>query len=102
MQPTTSAFKFHMLRTHLEVNTTKNLEQNLDPEEYGFRKNSNGQYIPVITDKPPAPTYLLQEIKCNCQKPNKAGLLCTGCGCRKAGLTCNLLCKCDGQCDNSQ
>ena len=101
MPPTSRAFRFHMLRTHLEVNTLMNLSQSLDPEKFGFQKDKDGQLIPIITDKLPAPSRLLQEIKCGCQKPNRAGLLCTGCGCLKAGLACNFLCKCDCQCNNA-
>ena len=100
MPPTSRAFRFHMLRTHLEVNTSRNLFQSLPPELFGFKRLENGKLVPLITDLPPAPTRLLQEIKCVCSKPNKSGLLCTGCGCRKAGLSCNLLCKCDCLCDN--
>ena len=100
MPPTSRAFRFHMLRAHLEVNSSINLSQTLDPEMYGFYRDAEGLLMPIITDKPPAPNYLLQEIKCSCQKPNRAGLLCTSCGCRKAGLVCNLLCKCECKCDN--
>ena len=101
MPPTSRAFRFHMLRTHLEVSTCKNLEQRLEGEGYGFERNADEHLIPIITDTPPAPSYLLQDMKCSCEKPNRAGLLCTGCGCSKAGLPCTLLCKCDGHCDNN-
>ena len=98
MPPTSRAFRFHMLRTHLEVNNYKNLEQNLNPEDYGFaRKEDN--LIPIVTDKPAAPDYLLQEIRCACMKANRAGLFCTACSCSKAGLPCAPLCKCDGRCE---
>ena len=59
-----------MLRAHLEVNTCKNLEQRLEGEDHGFQRNVDGQLIPIITDKPPAPTCLLQDMKCSCKKPN--------------------------------
>ena len=100
MPPTSRAFRFHMLRTHLEVNTIKNLGQRLREEDNGYERNSEGQLIPIITDMPPAPPYLLKDIKCSCEKPNRAGLLCTSCSCSKVGLPCTLLCKCDGQCEN--
>ena len=100
MPPTTRAFRFHMLRAHLETNTYKNLEQRLKPEDHGFERNADGKIIPILTDKPPAPSYLLQEINCGCTKPNKAGMLCTICKCVKAGLECNVLCKCNVNCEN--
>ena len=84
-----------MLRAHLEVNTYKNLEQRLEEEDHGFEKNADGQLIPIITDMLPAPTYLIQDLKCRSEKPNRTGLLCS-----KAGLPCTLLCKCDGDCKN--
>ena len=96
-----SAFQFHMLHTHLEANTCKNLEQRLEEEDHGFVRNADEQLIPVITNKPPALYYLLQDMKSSCEKPNLAGLLCTGCSCSKAGLPCNLLCKCDGNCEHN-
>ena len=95
MPPTSRSFRFHMLRTHLQVNTWKNLSETLNAEDYGFVKTADGYLVPIITDKTPAPPYFLQEIKCSCVKPNRAGLLCTSCGCRKIGLSCNLLCKCE-------
>ena len=100
MPPTSTAFRFHMLHAHLEVKTCKNLEKRLEGEDHGFQRNADGQLIPIITDKPSAPTYLLQNMKCSCEKPNWTGLLCAGCSCCKAGLSCTLLCKCDGNCEN--
>ena len=100
MSPTSRAFRFHMLRARLEGNTCKNLEQRLEEEDHGFQRNADGQLIPIITDKSRASTYLLQDMKCSCVKPNRTGLLCTGCSCCKAGLSCTLLCKCDGNCEN--
>ena len=80
------AFQFHMLRVHLELNTCKNFEQRLEEEDHGFERNADGQLVPIITHKHPAPSYLLQDLKCSWEKPNRAGLLCTGCNCSKAGL----------------
>ena len=59
--PTSRAFRFHMLRAHLEVNNYKNLEQRLED----FERNVDEQLIPITTDKPPAPSYLLQDKKCS-------------------------------------
>ena len=70
MHPTSRVFRFHMLRVHLEANTCKNLNQRLEQEDHGFERNADGQLIQIITDKPLAPTYLLQDMKCSCKKPN--------------------------------
>ena len=44
-----TACRFHMLRAHLEVNTCKNLRQRLE-EDHGFKRNIDGQLVPVMTD----------------------------------------------------
>ena len=67
MLPTSRLSRFHVLRVRLEVNTCKNLEQRLEEEDHGFKRNANGNLIPIITDKPPAPTYVLQDMKCSCK-----------------------------------
>ena len=85
-----------MLCARLEVKTCMKLEHRVEGEDHGFERNTNGQLIPIIRGKPPAPTYLLQDMKCSCEKLNRAGLLCTGYSCYKAGVSCTLLCKCDG------
>ena len=64
----------------------------LPPGEYGWDL-VNGQLQPVLTCQPPAPDNLLNLISCNC----KAGCE-QGCGCRKAGIQCLLLC---GHCRGS-
>ena len=78
MPPTSRAFYFHMLRVYLQINTWKHLRQLREIEKFGFGRDENGNITAIITDKEHAPKYLLQEMKCSCQKPNRAGLLCTG------------------------
>ena len=91
MPPTMRVFRFHILRAHLEVNTYQNLEQRLEEEDHGFERNPDEHLILIITDKPPAHTYLLQDMKCSCEKLNRTGLLCTRYSCAKAGLPYSLL-----------
>ena len=102
MPPTSRSFHFHVLRAYLQVNTWMQLGTTLNAEDYGFTKDSGGNIVPKITDRPVAPDYLLKEIKCFCEKPNKKGSKCTGCSCQKAGLLCTRLCKCDALCENSE
>ena len=96
--PTKRAFRFHMLRNYLQVSTWKHLKSILDAEHYGFYKDVNGFILPTITDKEHAPKYLVREMKCSCQKLNKAGMLCTGCSCVKHGVPCTAICKCLAEC----
>ena len=56
MPPTSRAFRFHMLRTHLEVHTSRNLFQSLPPELFGFKRLDNEKLVPLITD---LPSYLI-------------------------------------------
>ena len=68
MPPTSRAFWFHVLGAHLEVNICKNLEQSLEEKDHGFKTNVTEQLIPKITGTPPALSYLLQDMKCGCEK----------------------------------
>jgi hypothetical protein len=102
MPPTCRSFHFHALPPFLQVNTWTHLGTTLNAEDYGFTKDSYGNIIPKVTDRPAAPDYLLKEIKCSCEKPNKNGSKSTSCSCQKAGLLCTMLCKCDALCENSE
>ena len=101
MPPTSEAFYFHVLRIYLQINTWKHLRKLLEFDKFGFFKDENSSITVIITDKERASKYMLQEMKCSCQKPNRAGLLCTGCSCLKSGLSCTELCKCSGECSNN-
>ena len=99
--PTSRVFYLHMLRVWLQINTWKHLRQLLGFDKFGFFKDENGNGTAIITDKEHAPKYMVQEMKCSCQKPSRAGLLCTDCSCSKSGLSCTELCKCGGECSNN-
>ena len=44
----------------------KNPENDLSPEVWVW-KIIGGQYIPIMTDLPPAPQKLLEVVRCTCQ-----------------------------------
>ena len=67
-RPPSSTLSLHMLQLLQKMNTHKRLEQIL--EEHGLEKNVDWQPMSIITDKFPAPSYLLQEIKCTCIRLN--------------------------------
>ena len=96
--PTTNATQYHFQRVHHQVATFRHLTTMLPPEDFGFRKTPDG-YEPIITDKDPAPAYLLKNIRCAC-KVNK--ILCGQCTCRKYGVFCTYHCKCAGDCTNTK
>ena len=87
---TNNAFYFHVLRVYLQINTWKHLRKLLEFDKFGFFKDENSNITAIITDKGHAPKYMLQEMKCSCQRPNRAGLLCTGCV-RAQNLDCYVL-----------
>ena len=62
----------------------------MDPREWGW-KEEGGKYIPLLTDNPAAPEFLLNIIRCTC----KTGCTSKRCRCVKHGLPCTEAC---GQC----
>ena len=97
--PSTSlAFYFHMLCVYLHINTWKHLRPLFGFDKFGFFSDENSNITAIITDKEHALKYMLHEMKCSCEKPNRAGLLCTGCSCSKSGLLCTT--KCGRECIN--
>ena len=101
MPPTNKSISFPHARVDLQVNTWMYLGKTLCEEKHVFKKGDNRCLMPIVTDKAVAPPYILQDIKCCCHVQNRAGLLCTGCGCHKMGMSCNALCKCNGECENN-
>jgi hypothetical protein len=71
----------------------------MKPENWGWRLSADN-YIPVMTEKKPAPQSLLQIIHCKC----KSGCDTARCTCRKNGMPCTLACgECMGtSCNNSE
>ena len=99
MPSTSLAFYFHILRAYLQVNTWKHLRQLLEFDKFGFFSDEKSNITAIITEKEHALKYMLQEMKCSCEKPNREGLLCTGCSCSKSGLPCTT--KCGRECINN-
>ena len=97
LPPTTSACKFHSLRTYYQVMEWMGCSEEMDPSEWGWRVEGD-KLVPVMTDKSPAPDVLIQIIHCNCS----GGCNTLRCTCRKHGLECTSACgHCqDGNCDN--
>ena len=49
-----------------QTSTWKELQTRLKKEDYGFHIDKYGDIKPIITDKQPAPTELLKDIRCSC------------------------------------
>jgi len=96
LPPSSAAAKYHSLRVYHQVQQW--LGVTLPAEDWGWQIQ-NDQLLPMTTDLPPAPAYLLEAIRCKC----KSGCITNRCGCRKYGLECSPACtECKGiQCSNS-
>ena len=70
----------------------------MDPTNFGWMQKDD-KLIPVLAEKPPAPSSLLELIRCNC----KTDCNTRRCRCRKHGLECTPMCgQCKGtSCPNS-
>ena len=62
-------------------------EQSFDPEDWGCKKVEN-EFVPITTDLPVAPKYILQIIRCSC----KTGCSSYRCSCRKNDMLCSEAC----------
>jgi hypothetical protein len=88
LPPTENATHYHAYRTYHHVQKWLRVKKN--PIDWGWKLDN---LTPITTTMDPAPRFLLRMISCKCKK-----------GCRKAGLTCSVLCRfCSGKlCQNVQ
>ena len=97
LPPTSAAAKFHSMRVYLQVQQWMEPGEHMKPEDWGWYEQG-GKYLPVLTDKEPAPIELLEVVRCNC----KTGCSTRKCTCKKHGLDCSTGCgECRGVCTNS-
>lgn len=99
LPPTSAAAKFHSLRVFYQVMEWKCASDTLRPEEWRWRVKDD-KYLPQFTDKPAAPSQLLEVVYCGC----KTDCNTRKCTCRKFGLPCpSVYGECRGvSCTNSQ
>lgn len=72
------------------------MEEYMDPLEWGWKVKDN-MYVPIHTDKDPAPQTLINIIRCNCKMYCQS----KSCSCRKHGMECTSACgQCRGMCTN--
>ena len=65
-------------------------------EQNGWEVNLNGGYKPAMCLKDPAPSAVLELIKCRCRHSCNSA----NCSCLKNSLSCTALCKCT-KCSNA-
>ena len=97
LPPTSSATKYHALRSYLLVMLWMDNGEAMDTTEWGWELQNN-ILVPVMMDTSPAPETLLKIIHCNCSR----GCSTLRCTCKRHGLTCSRVCgPCqEGHCDN--
>ena len=93
LPPTSAAARYHSYRVYLQISQWKSPHCTLREESWGWKVTESG-FVPILTDRPPAPADLLKIIRCDCKTDCSSGC----CTCRKNGLKCTLAC---GDCQGS-
>lgn len=92
LPPTYSSLREAILRAHYQSMVWEN--DNCpnpvlpSPGTYGWI-DDEGQWMPIMTEMPPAPKAIIQLVKCGCTKQRCSS---NRCQCKKAGLPCTELC----------
>lgn len=99
LPPTSESFAENVKRAHIQLVIWKNaLEQDppsMDPTDFGWIKDKHSKsLIPVMIPEgvSPAPTEVLQIIRCGCA--SKEPCANAKCGCYAAQLSCTVFCNC--------
>ena len=98
--PTSDSIKQHILRAYLQCHIwlhapfLENIE--LNPLDYGYKLDDNGNLVPILATKPPISSNFPQP--CNCRKCSKPKV----CPCRLKEISCCQYCKCNAspECKN--
>lgn len=102
LTPTVAAAKQHIRRVHLQAVQWQTLMAvKINPADWGW-KLCQERYVPVMTTLSPAPSELMNLIKCQCKLESRRPCSSSLCSCVKHGLPCLPSCKnCCGQlCEN--
>lgn len=86
LPPTSDAAKFYSMRTYYQVQIWLG-STSLLPQDWGWNLK-DGQLLPIMCEKAPAPESILKMVKCAC----KGGCGSNRCSCRKNGLECSTAC----------
>ena len=91
MLPTETTTYYHALRVHLQVVQWEHLDLKcLNPLDCSWTFQNNS-VIPVKTDFPAAPDWLLQVVRCKCKTTTKRSCSVLICSCRQNVVRMDLL-----------
>ena len=101
LPPTTESFLENVKRAHYQAIIWRSLEKNdppeLDPEEFGWRKEPETKTLTPVTlpeNVPCAPNYVLSMMKCGCSGNRPCSRKCS---CKDVvHLPCTMFCGCYG------
>lgn len=102
LPPTQPSLEPAILRAHLQAMEWHRCDQpdpNLpSPADFGWTEENN-RWVPIMCTNPPAPSDVLELIKCGCLKSK-----CNSCKCVWRKLPCSEMCACEGdpeKCENN-
>ena len=102
LPPTMGALKPCIQRAHIQASkwgqSNIDMQVKLDPCENGYYK-SDGCYLQIRSELPPAPESLIEMTICKCQKSQCRTQRCS---CKASKLPCTDLCQCVEQCENNE
>ena len=96
MPPTKDVLKYHILRAHYQamVWSQAAIPQPTLPQPTMFGWKTEGEvFVPIITAQKVAPDTVLELVSCGCGISRCKTNICS---CRKQGLVCTEMCKCEG------
>ena len=102
LPPTMGALKPCIQRAHIQASkwgqSNIDMQVKLDPCENGYYK-SDGCYLQIRSELPPAPESLIEMTICKCQKSQCRTQRCS---CKASKLPCTDLCQCVELCENNE
>ncbi len=102
LPPTLGALEEHINRVRLQsrvwCQATVMQQQPLDPLQFGYYMDTDGQLLPLTTKVLPAPQAIIELVRCQC----RTNCSTQRCSCRRNNLPCTELCVCDIDCANDE
>ncbi len=102
LPPTLGALEEHInyvrLQSRVWCQATVMQQQPLDPLQFGYYMDTDGQLLPLTTKVLPAPQAIIELVRCQC----RTNCSTQRCSCRRNNLSCTELCVWDIDCANDE